>query len=67
VEEGGQQVTGDESADDADDDIDQQVRAVMHEFSRDPADDCSYEDPNEKTDHFALSFENISEAWVDRG
>ena len=55
----GQEVTSQERAYDGHNDIDQQARAVMHEFSRHPADYCSNDKVYKKV-HFYLLCESLS-------
>src|SRR5487761_2595567 len=59
VKDGAEEVTSDERAYDGDNDIDQQVRAVMHDFRRDPADHCSNDKVYKKV-HFYLLSECLS-------
>lgn len=46
MEQGGEEVAGYESAYDGHNDIDQQVRAVMHDFSRYLTDNCGNNEVN---------------------
>jgi hypothetical protein len=45
---------GQERANDGHDDIDQQVRAVMHDLGREPTDDCGNNEVDEKVRFYLL-------------
>ena len=53
LEDGAEEVTRQEGAHNGHNDIDQQVRAVVHDFSRHPADHCSNDKVYKKV-HFYL-------------
>jgi hypothetical protein len=57
MEQGGEEVTGDESANDGNDNVDQQVRAVMHDLSGNPADNCGYDEIDNDIYHGSLLFD----------
>jgi hypothetical protein len=51
MEDGAEEIAGQERAYDCHNDVDQQVRAVVHDFSRHPADYCGYNQVNDNI-HF---------------
>jgi hypothetical protein len=47
MEDGAEEPASQETAQDGHNDVDEQVRAVVHDFSGDPADHCGYYQVNE--------------------